>query len=614
MSASAPAPLPCSLDPLPDECLPGFILRLSHRLERSPARLLVLTGLTAAVPRRPGGRPGYTLTMRLPPRIRDAFAHATRLTAAEADALCLASLRPRYPVPDLDAVARGGQQRPDWWVFHAASRYCPQCLAGDGSAIQQAHGGAWKRAWRLPVSFSCTTYTRFLEHSCPRCGHLALHHGGAGTPFLPQSTLIEHPAVCRILLPSPRQRVPCGTRLDQHTARQSPPSRHLLALQHRLDELLQDQGPQTTTSIGQQVAASTYFTDLRVATHLVISTWPHGRPLVQPSGLADTVDDYLTAKGSAVSRTRPQDARVTAALFTAADTILQCDSVAESRDTISQLLEPARRERTGGRTHWMLRFATDDLPPHSPALRAAVLPLVRRYTRHGVRGRRAGNDELGFDTAHVPQHLPSDLAHRHLRPLVPGRRVPLGLHRTAVARLVQSVRGGPLGDAAHYLGLPTATTVKGNRILRVTDTVRALAASDAFEAALNALTRDLAAQPLINYERRRRTLEHWTLSDADWQQLCADALCRASQQPTRWRPQETDLQAASILIWSRATQGEQRLAPQTAVRYNLQRLRTFAHSTAPVYRALRTEIETYADHLAGSVDTGQQADPTLRRV
>ena len=41
------SPLPRSLDPLPDESLPGYLLRLAHRLGLAPARVMQLTGLTA---------------------------------------------------------------------------------------------------------------------------------------------------------------------------------------------------------------------------------------------------------------------------------------------------------------------------------------------------------------------------------------------------------------------------------------------------------------------------------------------------------------------------------------------------------------------------------------
>ena len=49
------SPLPRSLDPLPDESLPGYLLRLAHRLGLAPARIMQLTGLTAG---RDGHQPG----------------------------------------------------------------------------------------------------------------------------------------------------------------------------------------------------------------------------------------------------------------------------------------------------------------------------------------------------------------------------------------------------------------------------------------------------------------------------------------------------------------------------------------------------------------------------
>ena len=42
------SPLPRSLDPLPAESLPGYLLRLAHRLGLAPARIMQLTGLTAS--------------------------------------------------------------------------------------------------------------------------------------------------------------------------------------------------------------------------------------------------------------------------------------------------------------------------------------------------------------------------------------------------------------------------------------------------------------------------------------------------------------------------------------------------------------------------------------
>ncbi|MEU9190772.1 TniQ family protein [Streptomyces sp. NPDC048484] len=48
-----------------------------------------------------------------------------------------------------------------------STRYCPSCLAGDGSAIQQRHSGPWQLAWRLAANFAC------LEHRFLPAHHLS---------------------------------------------------------------------------------------------------------------------------------------------------------------------------------------------------------------------------------------------------------------------------------------------------------------------------------------------------------------------------------------------------------------------------------------------------------
>ncbi|MFI5987785.1 TniQ family protein, partial [Streptomyces sp. NPDC051555] len=138
-----PAPLPRALAPLPGESLPGLLLRLSHRLDMSPMQILTRTGAARA----PAGSIPGQLLVTLGSKI-NLFAHSTQLTTEEAAALTLEPYGERFP-PVTESLHIQTHHRFTWaridpWVLSTFTRYCPQCLAGDGSAIQQRHGGPWK--------------------------------------------------------------------------------------------------------------------------------------------------------------------------------------------------------------------------------------------------------------------------------------------------------------------------------------------------------------------------------------------------------------------------------------------------------------------------------------
>jgi hypothetical protein len=120
-------------------------MRLAYRLDVAPDIIVRRTGLAhyqangQAITR-------TALSLELPelpaPRMND-FQTATRLTEDEATALTLRPLAPRYPpiAHSLDLV-RAGKRIPALdWLFPAAARYCPDCLAGDGTPVQTDHGG-----------------------------------------------------------------------------------------------------------------------------------------------------------------------------------------------------------------------------------------------------------------------------------------------------------------------------------------------------------------------------------------------------------------------------------------------------------------------------------------
>src|SRR5260370_21808638 len=145
------SPLPRSLDPLPEESLPGSVLRLAQRLGLARARVLQLAGLTGGLQASRG------LMIDRDEAAAGSFACATRLTPAEITCLSMSSMSGRYPqaVPEITPGRQGTRPVTSPWVFTTATRYCPQCLAGDDSPVQRLHGGAWRKTWRPPVGFAC---------------------------------------------------------------------------------------------------------------------------------------------------------------------------------------------------------------------------------------------------------------------------------------------------------------------------------------------------------------------------------------------------------------------------------------------------------------------------
>ncbi len=631
--------MPRSLDPLPDESLPGYLLRLSHRLGLTPARLVALTGLSAEQGFRTYAPVGQIV--HLDAATQDAFARAARLTTTEAVGLCLSTLAERYPPAGPVHVRRRSANLilPDRWVFTTATRYCPQCLSGDDTAaIQRAHGGAWQRSWRLPPVFACTTHHRFLEHLCPACQRPV--HADARPPvrILPRARDSSlHPAQCRTTLhpdAEPGHAAACGARLDVPvtTVPDGPVPSSLLTFQRRLLDLLRPDGPATTVSIGQDTPVACYFTDLRLLSSLICASWPQARELAPSCVLADAIQRHTTwqqqqlatrrERGPAVRGvhhihdTPPLDAVACAGLLATADRILGLDDPRTVGEQLRPLL--AHGGRAARRTRWGQHFFRAD-PDCSAGLRQAVEPLLRTFTRTDSKphGRRAPTRRARFGPQHIAQFLRDDWYDRHFRHL--DGINPKLLRRTAAIRLVQIVAGGSMGEAAQFLGIPT-TGIQQGRVYSGAGHVHAWARArvdpQQFDAALHALADELdATADLVDYRQRRDALRTWSLDPDTWQQLTS----RLPPTPGPIRPDLGDRkrQVASMVVWARITHGEHLFAPRPiedeqppAVRraWRLRRGTTWFHFQTdrpkPHYADLKRLLDAYADQLAARIDGG----------
>jgi len=644
-----PQPLGRSLVPIPGESLPGFLLRLSFRLNLAPAQLAELTGLTAGSGT--ASRLHAALLTGIPEPGRRLFAHMTRLTDGQVAGLGMAAWQERYPLPACTPGKRPSLPTDRWPLFAPATRYCPECLAGDGSAVQESFGGPWLKSWHLPVVFACPAHQRLLEHRCPECGYAVGAGSGdrASPALLPVMRLGGlHPAQCRaVLVPGGRSRwtLPgcCGARLDQ-----TRPRRHaspgLLALQDKILRLLNPDGPASTVSAGMPASPASYFADLRALGLLAYSTWPETRHLSPSSEIAAAIDQHVASfrqqeaerqanSPESVARTTPPplDAAVSAGLAHIANSILN-GTPDETRRHMRPLLPSSTAK--AGRSNWA-RWVTVSAVPCSEGLQAAYDPLLRRFTSPfgQPRGRSRAVRAARWGPENVPALIPEDWYERHFTPLADVS--PILARRTAALRLVQMVAGGSLAEAAHFLGLSSGDGSwprQGGRVYSSAGIVhsgtRQQPDPSGFEASLRSLARELSDpdMPLVNYQQRRRALQNWSIDEWTWDSLVA-------RMPPISRTHMPDLgdrkrQLASVYVWVRVTVGEPTFAPRPIeaaqppdVQEDWRRswngiwwaLLTATKPRA-AYTSLRAELDDLASTLAMTIDPSPHGDSSLGTV
>jgi hypothetical protein len=624
---ASPGPLPRSLDPLPGESLPGYLLRLACRLGLAPARILHLTGLSKPAEGRYLPAPRNLMT-GLDTTTAATFARTTRLTPDEITGLCMISMAGRYPwaVP---ALRRGTRPAASPWVFTTATRYCPQCLAGDGSPIQRQYGGAWLNTWRLPVIFACHLHHRLLGHLCPSCGQPPMS-ASAQTSLIPYGRVSGlHPAQCRAALSTSPGRRPvlCAIRLDLRphpSATGQLPSADLdtlLAASGPLLHLLQPGGPATLLSVGRPAIPAQYLTDLRLTSGLISAAWPASRPLFPAPALADAFGQHAASsthhRSYRIYDTPPLDTLACAALITTAAGILDSPDLRLLGQHLTPAREDAGAQHGSPRWRWIRRYQRTR-HECSDGFRDALEPLMHTFQRAGQHrhGRRAPARQIPFGPEHIPEHLQDDWFRQHFRH-IDGIR-PRLLRRAAAVRLVQMTAGGSLAEAAAYLG------IDHRYIAASPGTAFAAAAYQTprtgpaeFHLAVHAVARQLSTTPnLINYQRRRDALQAWCIDPATWQ----DIISQLPRTKGPFQPELSDCkrQFASEAVWAPITQGEHVLAPRIienqaangdpAWRKRRDNMWHFylAGPPKPHYAAVMEILNAYADGLAAAIDLQPQ--------
>lgn len=597
-------PLGRSLQPLPGESLNGFLLRLSYRLRLAPVQLARLARIiqpaASSISRR--------LLLDLDTGGLAAFA---RLTGPEAAALTLVPWADRYPPIARSLRTAGQRPQADDWLFSPGTRYCPRCLADDGSTIKEELGGCWKLAWQLPIAFACPGHGIPLQGICPQ-DHPAVHDLRPLISQVSDSSL--HPAQCRQPRPGPairgRKKQSCGQRLDQpHVPgpESAPLPPGALALQRRMLAMLEPGHPAED--------AAAYFTDLRVVTAILSITWPCSRNLAEPAAqaLISQHAGELSAGTRQVIDRPPGQPLATAGLLTTAAAVLDDP---ERQAALARILR-SPRDGPPSRTPWARVFDR-----HSRAcsqqIRDAFEPSARTCRRTGgPRSARALTRTGGFGPEHIPALLEQHWYDEHLARL--GYPAPMNMRRAGSVLLVQRAAGGSKGDAAVYLGIRQ----ERSQYSFPPGLARWLNKHDAgeFTAALHRLAAQLdAATGLVNYQRRRQAMQEWCLDPGTWQAITS----RLPPVPGPFQPVIDDRkrQEASAFTWAHVTHGEPRFAPRPIeadqpepVRKDWagRRASTWHKLTRPGrlnhYAELRKLLIEHGDRLARNIDNSGEVIP-----
>ena len=579
--------LPRSLVPLPRESLPGFILRLAHRLDLAPGFVVWRCGLA-------GTNPIATLApvshlFMLEPAKLERFAQVTGVSAADAAQLTLHPLVNRYPpvahalIPPKDPA---GTPRPRYvfppWLLAAYSLYCPRCLAGDRSPIQERHGGAWQWRWRLATSFACLEHGAFLQHLCPRCQLPTGIGGHAGGRRLMAAPTVPgvHPLCCRNYGAS--SRALCDQRLDQpaaHLPDNSLPT-ELANLQARLDFHL--------TAAAEPVQAFQFFANLQVLTSIILATWPSTAAQMLPQravGVEEHLSEQITSMARAGrDRSRnpqvswnnlPSSPFVAAGVLAVADRLLRLPP-AEFQRELGQLTSeiPARDSARWGATWKILRR---DSSPDFRAQTEDVLPwFFYPRTRNlpapsstWTRSRLISSVLPAFVETHhgyTPQSIPQELPEQWFRIFRNDLSSPVTmksrrLRRTVAVQLVRAATGMAAPDAIDYLGITRNCLDSWDSAAVPADIQHSGTEMREGVRRLAEHLASLSPSDRVDYWQRRRHFATWHLSSDDFREFFDRLMTGLSPFPPPLSSPRSIHEALSAIIWSRVTGSEYCLAP-----------------------------------------------------
>ncbi|MFF9777482.1 TniQ family protein [Streptomyces sp. NPDC013978] len=558
-------PLPRSLVPLPDESLSGYVLRLAYRLDCSPGRIAELTTLGNYRQDRVVALPAHLLVGLRSPAAAN-FAAAARLTAAEVAGLGLRRYSEVYPPLAGAGAQENGRVLYNAWAFTASSRFCPQCLGGDGDLVQQAHGGAWRQQWHLPTTFACVRHERLLDYLCPHCRRPPSGRLGAKTSLLLHLHCEAlHPKQCRnhaLDAPLQRPRLLCGADLTGEARSAAPVLdaevlARCVALQARIQQRL--------CLSPKDQSDPAYFHDLIAVAQLIIMSWPVPMRMAStPSPMVEALDAHIQdvrRKAAALPKGRPRELlappthpAASAALLLQADELLADREPARLREVMPPLAEVASAQELG-------RFGK--LVNHQPMTDQLRLAMGLQHLGFRV-GSRLGAvatqpvslPSVWIRESQVPQLIPLEWYHRHLQPFTKTltsvkRDTVRHVRRAGALMLAQLASGNSVKECAEVLKIPPGRAHTSIKVLRCRANSKGW---QLLQAGVRAIAHEIErAQDPPNYAQRRQVLAQWDIPGDDWEQL-THGMSPRMRDP--WRHK-----VSTIIVWTYVTEGDYLLSP-----------------------------------------------------
>ena len=405
-----------------------------------------------------------------------AFTRMTRLTDSQAAQLGMASWRERYPVPVPDA-ADGSRRLNSQDRLAPATRYCPDCLAGDGSAIQEASAAPGSRPGTFPSSSPAPCTSDCWSTAAPTAGAVRGLRPGATSTLLPAMRAAGlHPAQCRAertLGKGGRARPGCcGARLN-HAGRRRPASPQIIALQDKILGILDSGSPATTLSAGLPTppSATSPTSGDRAAGLLDLARSPEPQPW--RGGIASAIDEHVALApvagrwppgrlGSAPAQVRLPPGRRRSQRRTGSYRGPHPRRNPRRGPRPATAVPPGQNQERE-RSYWGLRMSRS-VAPCSEGLYAAYAPLFWGFTKSGSQPQGRRNAIIRpqrWGPENIPAFLPQDWHDRYFTP-IPGVSDRF-TRRTVSLRLVQIVAGGSLGEAAGFLGIASTDTPGSER-------------------------------------------------------------------------------------------------------------------------------------------------------